>query len=590
MKRLSLCACLLLVPAIAFAQSQSRGDGAAPPASATEMESLVRNYLWPASDSDFQSAKARLSSDASLVGVSRITFEDFEEVVRQGRSHYPNPPALVNGHYPLQQLSFAVPGGAKIPVLVQLPDSYRPDIPSPLLWAMHGGPPNSVAQAQAGAGRMIKVWQVAQAAGWIVAAPALVTSISQGTRTKERLPFEVLHPEQARALFEALRATYNIDPDRIVSTGISLGSNFSLIFGCSHPDWLAAIVPVSTEGDSRPQLLRNLEDLPVYILEGSLDKNIRTVTGPRTLAAIVDGLGFDLNYREFPNHVHESFQPHYPDVLRWLTERPRVNFPRELVRSPNSSITPVGRRRYWIEADTRQALVRARVDSPTRIDITVRWARTLKVYLSDRLVDMDKPIEIWVNGVRAFTGQVPRSIPTALEQARALGDEGRIYAAVVDVRVPQTPKAIAAGRQLADEWDVDAPQNVFSYWETYAGRALEERFPDVGFQGVETNAPSGAGLVGEETAIRVTQVAAGSSVQAAGLRSGDLVLEVGGEPFYRGHGGVAGLHTWLMHELRGQPKQYSILIWRNGQRSTLTAQFQLGPYATASSSAAGELF
>ena len=73
----------------------------------------------------------------------------------------------------------------------------------------------------------------------------------------------------------------------MVSTGISLGSNYSIAFGSSDPGWFSAIVPVSTQGDSRDLLLRNLKTVPVYILEGSKDKNIRAISGPRSLRDIL---------------------------------------------------------------------------------------------------------------------------------------------------------------------------------------------------------------------------------------------------------------------------------------------------------------
>ena len=44
---------------------------------------------------------------------------------------------------------------------------------------------------------------------------------------------------------------------------------------------------MSTEGDSRELLLRNLKDTPVYILEGSRDRNIWGIEGPRALAEIL---------------------------------------------------------------------------------------------------------------------------------------------------------------------------------------------------------------------------------------------------------------------------------------------------------------
>ena len=165
----------------------------------------------------------------------------------------------------------------------------------------------------------------------------------------------------------------------MVSTGISLGSNYSIAFATSHPDWFSAIVPVSTEGDSRELLLRNLKTVPVYILEGSQDKNIRGISGPaRAARHRRRRFGYDLTYREFGDRAHEGFQEHYDDVLRWLEARPRQAYPRDVLRVPNTAITPLGRRVHWVEADTRQAFVHAAVTGPSRIDVTARWARTLK--------------------------------------------------------------------------------------------------------------------------------------------------------------------------------------------------------------------
>src|SRR4029450_3185413 len=158
------------------------------------------------------------------------------------------------------------------------------------------------------------------------------------------------------------------------------------------------IVPVSTEGDSREALLRNLRDTPVYILEGTRDRNIRVIDGPRSLADILTGFGYDITYREFGDRAHEGFQEHYDDVLRWLDARPRQVYPREVVRVPHPAIVPVSRRVRWIESDTRQGLVRAVAQPPDRIDGTARWARKITLFLHDRLVDLDRPITIRING------------------------------------------------------------------------------------------------------------------------------------------------------------------------------------------------
>jgi len=563
----------LVAVALAIAMPSAQAPPGRPP------DDVVRVYLWPRSDAEFREAERAIKADASLVGVSRMQFQTLEEVARRGPGGYPIAPPL-EGRIPLQEITVTVPGGLSVPVLVQLPPRFLTDTEWPLMFAMHGGPPGKIDQLRSSAERMIRVWAEAAArAGWIVAAPGMTPTLTAGERTEKRLPYEIFHPEQAEAVIRALRSRYPINPDRIVSTGISLGSNFSLAFACARPGWLAAIVPVSTEGDSRELLLRNLKSTPVYVLEGAKDKNIWGIGGPRTLAEILTSYGYDLTFREFGDRAHEGFQEHYDDVLRWADGRPRQNYPTEVLRVPHPAIMPVDRRVNWIESDTRQGLLRARVVDPHRIDVTTRFVRELTIYLHDRLVDLDQPIGVWVNGTQVFTGKVARSIPFALEQMRLLGDERRVSAAMVKVRVPATAASVAAGLKLSQELAPRRKEDTLSFWERFAAGALEERLPSVAFEGIEAPIPAGAHPAQEQVAIRVTRVAGGSAMAAAGLQVNDLLLEVGGEPFFQGQGGLEGLRRWLMRELRGDARDYEVRVWRGGAARTLKTSLKLGPYA-----------
>ncbi len=541
---------------------------------------LVQRYLWPSTEADFRAADEALTADASLRNMTRERFHDLEEALRRGRPAYPPAPAPVDGRFAVVELLVKVPAGPDVPVLVQLPSRYDPRTDWPLMFAMHGGPPGTAVQARSGAERMLRVWATsAEDAGWIVAAPALTPSVTAGARTEQRLPYELFHPEQAKAVIAALRARYRIDSDRMVSTGISLGSNYSIAFGTSNPDWFSAIVPVSTEGDSRELLLRNLRTVPVYVLEGAQDKNIKGIAGPRALRDILSSFGYDLTYREFGDRAHEGFQEHYDDVLRWLGTRARQAHPREVLRVPNSAVTPLNRRMHWIEADTRQAFVRAAVSGPSRIDITARWARALKVYLHDRLVNMDQPVDIWVNGVRVSSRKVPRSAATALGGARLRGDERVIDAAEVTVSVPTTAESIAVARRAFDELTPKHPEGTLSFWEMYATRALEERVPTLGFDGREESLPAAVKGAGEQIAVRIKHVDPAGPLAKADLKSGDLLLEFGDEPFFTGRGAVSGLHHWLIRELRNDPAPYNVVVWRDGRRVESAVPLKLGPYA-----------
>jgi dienelactone hydrolase len=548
---------------------------------------VVQRFLWSTSDAHVRAAEAELNADASLTNITRERFHDLEEAMRRGRAAFPAAPARVNGRFPIVELRIEVPAGPVVPVLVQLPSRYDARTDWPLIFAMHGGPPASAAQARSGAERMLKVWtEAAEDAGWIVAAPAMTPSVTTGPRTEQRLPYELFHPEQAQAVIAALRSRYRINPDRLVSTGISLGSNYSIAFGASRPDWFSAIVPVSTEGDSRELLLRNLKTVPVYILEGSQDKNIREITGPRALRDILSSLGYDLTYREFSERAHEGFEGHYGDVLRWLETRPRQAYPRDMLRVPNTAITPLNQRVHWVEADTRQAFVHAVVTGPSRIDITARWTRTLKVFLHDRLVNLDQPIEIRVNGAKVFSGQVARSALTALRNARTRGDERLIDAAEITVDVPATPESIVVARRAFDDLTPAHAESTLSFWETFATRALEERMPALGLDGVEDAVPAGVRAANEQVALRIRQIAANGPLASAGLKPGDLLLEVGGEPFFRGRGAVATLHHWLIRELRNEPAPYAIAAWRDGRRVESSVRLKLGAYVEPKPTAA----
>jgi hypothetical protein len=404
----------------------------------------------------------------------------------------------------------------------------------------------------------------------------MTTVVAAGARTEDRLPYEILRPDQMEAILAAVDKRYRIDPNRIVSTGISLGSNFSIAFACARPDRFAAIVPVSTEGDSREHLLRNMMHVPAYILEGTQDGNIRTIEGPNALAAILTSLGYDVTYREFGDRAHEGFQEHYPDVLRWLADRPRRVYPRDVLRVPHAAIAPTSRRVFWIESDTRQGWVHAKVTG-NRIDLTARWARAIRLFLHDRLVDLERPVEVWVNGERVVVAEVARSVPFALEQVRLLGDTGRIYAGVLTVEVPQSEASSAAGRGFWESLEPKHHEGILSFWEMYATRALEERFPTLGIEGEEVDDPVHLGLIGDVTGIRLTRVEPGGAFDRAGITTGDVLLEVDGEPFYTGRG-LGFLHAWLTRELDAVAKPYKLLISRDGERMELEAALALGDY------------
>ena len=518
---------------------------------------------------------AVLAATSAEAQVTRDAIETLEQQLLDARpTAMPQAVRETDGSFRTVALEVLLPDSRSIPVLVQLPPQFEPAKRWPLLLAMHGGPMPNARSALQGASRMLRVWDApAASAGVIVVSPAMTHVVARAPRTEQTLPYEILRPEQIEALLHDVAALYPVDPNRIVSTGISLGSNFSIAFAASRPDRFAAIVPVSTEGESREHLLRNLMHVPTFVLEGKLDRNIRGIQGPRAMERILESFEYDIVYREMSDRSHEGFAEHYPEVLRWLAERPRNPYPKEVVRVPHDGIMALARRVHWIKSDTRRGIVRARVTSRKRIDIDARWVRSLRVFLTDHLVDLDAPIEIHVNGERVYRGAVDRSLELAAEDVRERGDPGRVYAASLLVRVPTTVASLEKARAFSGSLEPSHPEGILSFWEMYAQRSIEDRLPSLGLEGHIVPGDFG----GELAALRVDTIEDGSVFGKAGLEKGDLLLEVDGEPFFD-DSTVSELRAWLVRELDARPRKLALRVLRRGAELALEVTVSLEPF------------
>jgi hypothetical protein len=80
------------------------------------------------------------------------------------------------------------------------------------------------------------------------------------------------------------------------------------------------------------------------------------------------------------------------------------------------------------------ALVKAKRKG-NAIEIATEEVLSLRVYLDDAMVDLDKPVTITVNGRKLHDGVVKRSMDVLIEEAHKRHDLGMTFTAIVDLKV-----------------------------------------------------------------------------------------------------------------------------------------------------------
>ena len=425
---------------------------------------------------------------------------------------------------------------------------------------------------------MADLWrQTAADAGWLLVTPAMTHVITRGPRTETRLPYEIMTAKQIEALLDEVSARYNVDPNRIVATGVSLAANFSIAYAAARPDRFSGIAPVSSQGDAREHLIRNLALVPSYSLQGALDRNIRDRGGPRILAAIQRRLDHDVIYQEFQNRAHEAFAAAYPETLDWLASRSRDRYPREVWRVPHNGITPIAKRIHWLEVDNHQALVEARVETESRIVLTANHAQQITLYLHAHLVDLDDPLEVIVNGVSTTYEFLARSALFALKQRRDLRDPARVYATTIVLDVLSSQASIDAGRGLETSIEPLANDGVLSYWEGFAVQTLKDRFPSLGLEGTPQPLPVLLHARADRIAIRITTVGPGGPLAETDLRPGGLLLSLNDEELFGGNQ-LDTLYAWLLRDLTTANRRYRVRVWRDGYVIEHQLKLALSPF------------
>jgi len=383
-----------------------------------------------------------------------ITIAQVEDAVRRGVFYKPQDPGTFTRKIHLEfdrsqtDCTFFVPPG------------YDARKPYPALVIMHG----TGGTGEAFLGRWLP-WVANR--NMIVIAPTAVTGVDKttgkpfgrghgyGTHEIERsVPISAIN---------AARRLYHIDSDRIYITGVSMGGHATWDSILTRTDYFAGGVPEAgvplVEGFQLAKylFLPNLFQVRMWVMQGTPDKDQPQINAEATER--LRKMGYEAEYRQYEGKGHGSYPEDSNQALDFVLAAKRNNYSRKIVKVVHHLAHG---RAYWVriekihgaewdpekrvevkiegplsksdlleraESKVQQqlALVEAEVLPDNVINVKTRKIDRLTVFLHDKLIDMDKPITIRVNGRIRLRKSVARDMGFMLEEVRRQYDTGRIF-------------------------------------------------------------------------------------------------------------------------------------------------------------------
>jgi hypothetical protein len=171
-------------------------------------------------------------------------------------------------------------------------------------------------------------------------------------------------------------------------------------------------------------------------------------------------LEYDVTYIEKPGG-HEIYLEENDNILKWMDEHPREAYPDQVEFHTNR---PDYNRLWWVEitrfagrppatvktldlegkeiVGTRQeylqdAIVVAKLERDANaINVEAKGVQQLGIYLNDKMLNLDAPVRIRVNGQVLWQKPVRRSLEVLLEEVRTRADRSMIFSGRVVLNLP----------------------------------------------------------------------------------------------------------------------------------------------------------
>jgi phospholipase/carboxylesterase len=187
-----------------------------------------------------------------------------------------------------------------------VPEYYTPDRSWPLVMALHGGSGN-------GRGFLWSWLRDARSHSAILVAPT-------ATGSTWALMGEDTDTPNLNRILEFVRSRWNIDPRKLLLTGMSDGGTFTYVSGLESASPFTHLAPVAATFHPLMAEMADanrLRGLPIYLVHGALDWMF-PVQVARQTHQLLSAAGADVTYRELDDLSHCYPREMNAPILSWL--------------------------------------------------------------------------------------------------------------------------------------------------------------------------------------------------------------------------------------------------------------------------------
>ncbi|MEV5242997.1 hypothetical protein AB0K89_28375 [Streptomyces cinnamoneus] len=264
------------------------------------------------------------------------------------------------------------------------------------------------------------------------------------------------------------RTELDADPNRCVLAGVSMGGLATWNLGMRFWSSFAAAVPIngalsaweSFGTDARTRaLLPNALPLPLFVVHGRKDEQIPAQFDRESVRTLRDLGHQDVEHVEVPHGSHgletlglAEGSPLFRQLEHWLGRTRRTGQPAEIRHRAEEDAHG---RAHWVRLSgitpRQAATVHAHRAAADRIDLEVRGARQVTLYLRGERLTLGDTVTVVVNGTVSLVRFAP-DLATVVRSFRETADPELVAEQVVHIAVPQ-PSSDESPQQSSEAKD-----------------------------------------------------------------------------------------------------------------------------------------